>query len=145
MSMWYPSTAVYHGTVPLESLPSLIYRHNPQRRRWGCVRTNVYSHLRASEPGAMSDEVLTWVASKEVDGMWHQARVVASADAEGQVTLETLDTKEEHRVPSDVSALQIVAHRRARARNARGVLRYPTSLRYSLPSAEAIACQRAPA
>ena len=50
-----------------------------------------------------SDQTTTaWVPSKTVDGEWHLAKVVAQGE-DGQVTLETLDTKETHTQPSDVS------------------------------------------
>jgi hypothetical protein len=41
-----------------------------------------------------------WVPSKTVDGEWLQAVVVSQGD--GQVTLETLETKESHTQSSEV-------------------------------------------
>ena len=55
-----------------------------------------------------SDQTTTaWVPSKTVDGEWHLAKVVAQGE-DGQVTLETLDTKETHTQPSDVSGRRLL-------------------------------------
>ena len=42
-----------------------------------------------------SEETRAWVASKTVDGEWHEARV-ASQGPDGTVELVTLETKEQH-------------------------------------------------
>ena len=76
-----------------------------------------------------SDQTTTaWVPSKTVDGEWHLAKVVAQGE-DGQVTLETLDTKETHTQPSDVSGRRRLLRGEPRARpecmlRADGVLLY---------------------
>ena len=49
----------------------------------------------------MDEQTRAWVASKDVDGEWFEAKVVSQKDADGNVTLETLEAHETHTQPAD--------------------------------------------